>query len=170
MRKKLALVLVVLAVVALSATAGLGRYQSLKVPTAKATILGGDGTGGGEGCTLQNDFFNDFSTTGQIGMQLHIKCSNANALIKGTIGCIQMWWDYDNAWHLAECWSGQGYGVLVLGGFVDCYKSLGTYVYRGEGTFNVTFPDGAQFTYPAVTGERAIQCIPGGQAPPIPKP
>jgi hypothetical protein len=162
---KIAAAVAITGLLALSATAGLGSKKpiSLFAPAnAHATVHGTViGPGGGDSCTTESDFFNDYSSNGTIGIQMHIKCSSSGALIKGTIACIQEWVPLWSDWGNLSCWGGQGYGVLVIGGFIRCYPSQPTgttRIYRGEASFDVTFPDGYHTTFSPVTAERGIQC------------
>lgn len=146
------LVILALAIGASAASASAPRYS----------VVGGGG--GSDSCNTYSDFYNDFANSQEVGISMHITCSNSGALIKGTIACIQEYeYGYGGvgSWHLGHCWAGQGYGSLVLSGFQSCYRTPASQPFRGEASFNVTFPDGTQETYSPVTAEVGIPCTLG---------
>lgn len=143
---------------AVALVVGLGALAALRAQPAHATL---------DSCTTAglSDFLNDFPTTGKIGFQQQIQCSNSNASITGT-ACIWAYIPLYDDWYKqgGTCDSRVSLKLQTLYKMTPCYTdNLATWKYQARASWVVHFPDGNYYGYNQWTTIRPIGCqVQGG--------
>lgn len=143
---------------ALAVIVALVVAAAFRAPSAHAIL---------ESCDPQVDIFNDFATTGKVGYQAQLKCSNSNADITG-VAAIWIYVPFQNAWvkQIGTETTKESLGLNTLHLMFDCYADTNSWKYQVRASWLVTFPSGNHYGFSQWSTIRTIPCLgtgmPGG--------